>query len=215
MKEYCLKYKDSRTGRASPICPYFAARRAIDNANIVVLNYQYLIDPKVSDAVFYHLCTENYLKEKREDKDSKPKLPIVVVFDEAHNIDNVCIEALSVELSTETLDNAYSDLSRLEDNVRELRLRDQELLLEEYRRLVETTDFGSIDIEGYMNPVLRQDIVDRAIPGSIRKAEHFISFLKVVIGYLKKYIKVKEPKSEGPLMFLYRFASQNKFTHFT
>ncbi|EAN33399.2 DNA repair helicase (rad3) family protein [Theileria parva strain Muguga] len=213
LKEYCLKYKDSRTGRASPICPYFAARRAIDNANIVVLNYQYLIDPKVSDAVFYHLCTENYLKEKREDKDSKPKLPIVVVFDEAHNIDNVCIEALSVELSTETLDNAYSDLSRLEDNVRELRLRDQELLLEEYRRLVETTDFGSIDIEGYMNPVLRQDIVDRAIPGSIRKAEHFISFLKVVIGYLKKYIKVKEAKSEGPLMFLYRFESQCKFKH--
>ncbi|XP_954558.1 rad3-like DNA helicase-related, putative [Theileria annulata] len=208
LKEYCLNFKDPRTGRPSPICPYFAARRAIDDANIVVLNYQYLIDPKVSDAVFYHLCTESYLKEKRDDKDSKPKLPIVVVFDEAHNIDNVCIEALSVELSTETLDNAYSDLSRLENSVRELRLRDEELLLEEYRRLVETTDFGSADIEGYMNPLLRQDIVDRVMPGSIRKAEHFISFLKVVIGYLKKYIKVKEPKSEGPLMFLYRFQNE-------
>jgi hypothetical protein len=38
----------------------------------------------------------------------------VVVFDEAHNIDNVCIEALSVNLRQQTLDKAGANIRRLE-----------------------------------------------------------------------------------------------------
>ena len=41
----------------------------------------------------------------------------VVVFDEAHNIDNVCIEALSVNLRQQTLRAARGNISKLE-NVR-------------------------------------------------------------------------------------------------
>ena len=37
----------------------------------------------------------------------------IVVFDEAHNIDNVCIEALSVNLRQQTLDVAGRNLNRL------------------------------------------------------------------------------------------------------
>ena len=37
----------------------------------------------------------------------------IVVFDEAHNIDNVCIEALSVNLRQQTLDAAGRNLNRL------------------------------------------------------------------------------------------------------
>lgn len=37
----------------------------------------------------------------------------VVVFDEAHNIDNVCIEALSVNLREQTLSNATRNLGAL------------------------------------------------------------------------------------------------------
>ncbi len=37
----------------------------------------------------------------------------VVVFDEAHNIDNVCIEALSVNLRQQTLEAAGRNLGRL------------------------------------------------------------------------------------------------------
>ena len=36
-----------------------------------------------------------------------------MVFDEAHNIDNVCIEALSVNLRAQTLDAAQRNLGRL------------------------------------------------------------------------------------------------------
>ncbi len=38
----------------------------------------------------------------------------IVVFDEAHNIDNVCIEALSVNLRQQTLDAALRNVRRLE-----------------------------------------------------------------------------------------------------
>ena len=45
-------------------------------------NYSYLLDPKIANIV-------------------SDKLPqnCIVVFDEAHNIDNVCIEVLSVTLT--------------------------------------------------------------------------------------------------------------------
>jgi len=39
----------------------------------------------------------------------------VVVFDEAHNIDNVCIEALSVNLRKQTLQAARNNIRRLHD----------------------------------------------------------------------------------------------------
>ncbi len=38
----------------------------------------------------------------------------IIVFDEAHNIDNVCIEALSVNLRQQTLDGAARNIGRLE-----------------------------------------------------------------------------------------------------
>ena len=70
-------------GRKKGWCPYFLARHMISFANVVVYNYQYLLDPKVANMVSRELERE-----------------CVVVFDEAHNIDNVCIEALSVNLSS-------------------------------------------------------------------------------------------------------------------
>lgn len=39
----------------------------------------------------------------------------VVVFDEAHNIDNVCIEALSVNLRKQTLQGARNNIRKLHD----------------------------------------------------------------------------------------------------
>lgn len=64
-------------GRRKKWCPYFLARHMLAFANVIVFNYQYMIDPKVSQMV-----------SREMEKES------VVVFDEAHNIDNVCIEAL-------------------------------------------------------------------------------------------------------------------------
>ena len=58
-------------GRKYGWCPYFMARELLNRANIVVYNYQYMLDPKVANLVSKELETES-----------------IVVFDEAHNIDN-------------------------------------------------------------------------------------------------------------------------------
>jgi len=68
----------------------------IQFSNVVVYNYQYLLDPKVSGIISRELERE-----------------CIVVFDEAHNIDNVCIEALSVNIRQQTLDGAARNIAKL------------------------------------------------------------------------------------------------------
>lgn len=69
-------------------------------ANVVVYSYQYLLDPKVAGII-----------SKEMQKES------VVVFDEAHNIDNVCIEALSVSVRRQTLEGATRNLNRINQEI--------------------------------------------------------------------------------------------------
>lgn len=52
------------------------------------------------------------------------------------------------------------------------------------------------------NPVLSSDMIDEAIPGNIRKAEHFIAFLKRFIEYLKTRMRVLHVVAETPQSFL-------------
>lgn len=87
-------------GKEKGWCPYFLARHMVQLANVVVYSYQYLLDPKVAGII-----------SKEMQKES------VVVFDEAHNIDNVCIEALSVSVRRQTLDGASRNISRIEQEI--------------------------------------------------------------------------------------------------
>ena len=68
-------------------------------ASIVVFNYLYLLDPKVSE----------FLKKELK-KDS-------VVFDEAHNIDDVCIEAYTVRLNKPILLEATNNIEKIAKSI--------------------------------------------------------------------------------------------------
>lgn len=83
-------------GKEKGWCPYFLARHVISYANVIVCNYQYLIDPKVAEMVAPQLESN-----------------CVVVFDEAHNIDDIAIEALSVFIDRETLFAARNNIRSL------------------------------------------------------------------------------------------------------
>ncbi len=52
----------------------------------------------------------------------------IVVFDEAHNIDNVCIEALSINLRKNTLEGAQRNITRLQSAVERAKVTDAERL---------------------------------------------------------------------------------------
>lgn len=181
--EGLIKYcKENKT------CPYFTVRRMIPFCNIVIYSYHYLLDPKIAERV-----------SKELSKDS------IIIFDEAHNIDNVCIESLSLDLTDDTLKRATRGVHKLADAVDVMRKQDSAKLQLEYEKLVEGLRQAEIEREQELfmaNPVLPQDLLDEAIPGNIRKAEHFISFLKRFIEYLKTRMKVLHVISETPLSFL-------------
>ena len=74
----------------------------VTHANVVVYSYHYLLDPKIAEVV-----------SKEISKSS------VVVFDEAHNIDNVCIDSMSVKINKRLLDKATHSIQILEKTISE------------------------------------------------------------------------------------------------
>ena len=92
-------------------CPYFTVRRMIPFCNIIIYSYHYLLDPKIAERVSRELS-----------KDS------IVIFDEAHNIDNVCIESLSLDLTDETLKKASRGANKLGEAIEDMKAQDSEKL---------------------------------------------------------------------------------------
>lgn len=87
-------------GRTRNWCPYFTARYAIVYSQIVVYSYHYLLDPKIAEVV-----------SKEMNKES------VIIFDEAHNIDNVCIDSMSVKINKRIIERSSAALSELQETV--------------------------------------------------------------------------------------------------
>lgn len=54
----------------------------------------------------------------------------------------------------------------------------------------------------YLTSVLPDDLLKEAVPGNIRKAEHFVAFLKRFVEYLKTRMRVLHVVAETPLSFL-------------
>ncbi|KAE8210448.1 hypothetical protein CF319_g4324 [Tilletia indica] len=174
------------------ICPYFAIRRSLAFVDVIIYSFHYLLDPKVADQV-----------SKEMSKDA------IVVFDEAHNIDNVCIESLSIDLTRPMLDSAFRSINQLADKVDEVKRTDASKLQDEYAKLVEGLQAqadarnGVDGAESIMtNPVLPDDLLSEAIPGNIRRAEHFVAFLRRFVEYLKTRMRVLHVVAETPASFL-------------
>ncbi|EJS43941.1 rad3p [Saccharomyces arboricola H-6] len=182
--EKLLRYCEEKT-----LCPYFIVRRMISLCNIIIYSYHYLLDPKIAERVSNEVS-----------KDS------IVIFDEAHNIDNVCIESLSLDLTTDALRRATRGANALDERISEVRKVDSQKLQDEYEKLVQglhSADILTEQEEPFVEtPVLPQDLLTEAIPGNIRRAEHFVSFLKRLIEYLKTRMKVLHVISETPKSFL-------------
>ena len=184
-------------GKARGWCPYYLTRQAINHANILVFNYQYMLDPKVAKMVSKELEAES-----------------IIVFDEAHNIDSVCIEALSVTINERGLEQATRSLGRLSSEVSRIKASDNQRLQAEYRNLVNgLVDQGLLEApandSGLASNVLSPDVLNEAVPGNIRRAEHFIAFMRKIVEHLKARVRsVAGPnggvQSETPLAFLHR-----------
>ncbi len=81
-----------KEGRARGVCPYFLARRAAERCTVVVAPYQYIFNEHIRRRIKLELSDR------------------VLVFDEAHNADQIGQDVLSDRLSQRTLDSAKREL---------------------------------------------------------------------------------------------------------
>ena len=88
--------------------------------NVIIYSYHYLLDPKIAERVSKDLSKD-----------------CIVVFDEAHNIDNVCIESLSTDITEDSLRRATRGVQNLQSKISEMEESDQKKLQDEYEKLVE------------------------------------------------------------------------------
>ena len=86
----------------------------------------------------------------------------IIVFDEAHNIDSVCIEALSVTINDRGLEQATRSLGRLSSEVSRLKASDSQKLQQEYQNLV----------NGLIDQGLLDAPANEAALGSVSEAYH-------------------------------------------
>jgi DNA excision repair protein ERCC-2 len=178
----------ARYGEEHKQCPYFTSRRMMPFCNVIIYSYHYLLDPKIAERVSKELSKD-----------------CIVVFDEAHNIDNVCIESLSIDLTEDSLRKAGRGAANLERKITEMKATDAQKLQNEYAKLVEGLQAAdeARDEGAFMsNPALPDDLLKEAVPGNIRRAEHFVAFLKRFVEYLKTRMKVMHVISETPQSFL-------------
>ncbi|CAA7048094.1 unnamed protein product [Microthlaspi erraticum] len=168
-------------GKKQGWCPYFLARRMFQFANVIVCSYQYLLDPKVAGII-----SKEFQKES------------VVVFDEGHNIDNVCIEALSVSVKKVTLEGANRNLTKISHKIDRCKATDAGRLRDEYNR---TDQFLA-------NPALPHDILEEAVPGNIRRAEHFVHVLHRLLQFLRGRMDAENVEKESPVSFVSSLNSQ-------
>ncbi|CAE7947434.1 XPD [Symbiodinium sp. KB8] len=217
-------------------CPYFLARHAISFANVVVYNYQYMLDPKIANLVSRELEDKSIVVFGESLVQCSPRVPLrrkrgpptcplgspafcpasQPCTDEAHNIDNVCIEALSVTLDRGTLEGAARNLGRLAAEVKRLkgtnvqRLQDDDSVSRPAQAAAASAAgpaaaAGGEDLPAA--PVLPTELAEQAIPGNIRNAELFVRFMRHVVRFLKDRIKVAHVDSETPASFLHRMGT--------
>jgi len=124
------------------VCPYEAQRQLISYANVVGLNYNYIISEPMGWAI----------------RSSVPFNKCLLVVDEAHNLPQVCSDLNSDQISLETLTRALGELERFQGAVAE---RMDELirwLKAKLERLASKVEEESeFDPIGFLRSVYRSD----------------------------------------------------------
>lgn len=81
-------------GKTNCVCPYYGARSIQDQADITFCPYNYLLDPNIRKAMNINLNNS------------------VIIFDEAHNIEDICRDSASLTLNTQKIDEITLTIGR-------------------------------------------------------------------------------------------------------
>ena len=158
-------------GKQNGYCPYYFARQVISRANIVVYSYTYLLDPTISNLVG---------KDMESD--------CVVVFDEAHNIDDVCIEVFSIKINRAVLEGANKNLEMLKGRIENTKDINKKEVEKQYLSLIKGMKAKGTIITPDMN--LEADS-EKVVEGNLQfeKLNDLIMLSNVEGSYSSKYQK--------------------------
>lgn len=84
-----------RVGKKLKCCPYYASKELIDDAEIIFMPYNYLLDPKMRKANKIDLQNT------------------IIILDEAHNVEKMCEESASTSISSTQIALAIEDVSHV------------------------------------------------------------------------------------------------------
>ncbi|OWF51735.1 Regulator of telomere elongation helicase 1 [Mizuhopecten yessoensis] len=117
-------------GEKNKVCPYYLAKELKNDAEIIFMPYNYLLDAKSRKAHGVELQGN------------------VVIFDEAHNLEKICEESSSFDLTTADLATAIEEVCRLADKF-------VEMAQAEAQSLVEMTESSMPEPEFTLEDLLR------------------------------------------------------------
>ncbi|GAX78033.1 hypothetical protein CEUSTIGMA_g5475.t1 [Chlamydomonas eustigma] len=86
-------------GKAHNVCPFYMSKDMSKEADIIFMPYNYLLDPNTRKALVDQVKWEN----------------AVIVFDEAHNVESVCSDASSFDITSKNLADAMQELKRCKE----------------------------------------------------------------------------------------------------
>ncbi|XP_066274756.1 regulator of telomere elongation helicase 1-like [Branchiostoma lanceolatum] len=101
-----------KAGKKHKVCPYFMARELKTSADIIFMPYNYLLDPKSRKAHGIDLKSH------------------IIVFDEAHNLEKMCEESSSFDLTSYDLASCVEELDNLHKSVAEIEVLNEKFQTE-------------------------------------------------------------------------------------
>lgn len=84
-----------RIGKKLKCCPYYASKELLDDAEIIFMPYNYLLDPKMRKANKIELQNT------------------IVILDEAHNVEKMCEESASATITSTQIALAIEDVTHV------------------------------------------------------------------------------------------------------
>lgn len=182
----------TKIGKDYVFCPYFFVRKFSSECDILICTFNYVLDPSISSKISF------------------PKKPIIL-FDEAHNIDNTCLEAFKHEITRELLQKCRKGILEIENEIKK-RKKALEVTVKENvsfdLRSESKNNFAKKKSVTKISPEkkdFKSDIEYSKIisfPGAIRKDIHVLSILKRILEFLKIKFKSTHLTINSPYNFL-------------
>lgn len=188
-----------RYGTEHHVCPYYFVRSALSMVDIIVHSYMYIVDPVVSEV------TKEFLDEKT-----------IVIMDEGHNVDDVCIEALSVLITKKDSFDTRKNIIQLRGRIDEVKATNRQQLEEEYNLLVSglSSTAGCSTTEA---PGIPESLSMKAMPPDLVAADRFVDFIQRLAEFNHRIVtRITRTYVADPLTFLTKVKEECalEITHF-